>query len=377
MANSKTEKKTTSKTAVTKKTSTKAQAPKAEEQAPVVAQAAEPVQAKAVKQAKAPKAEAKVAPAPVEAVAPVKASGKKAGSKAEAKVASKAESKSASKAKAPAKAATAVKAPKNLKVAKKAAKPAKAQKVAAGNDEEIEEPGKRYFKCIMINGEGEAVATGRYSGKKPKQAASKACTRLYEEQKEAGLLPEKIVFGMHESTRASKKKKKYFYVGRRVELEEPEEVEIDKIDPKTNKKMIIKYYYNNDVRKLTDLENCQEYPLLFNYDAKDEDEQVAAPAKKIRVVKKATKKAGTKAGTKTGTKKAAPKTGKVVAKKQASAAPAKKAPATKKVVKTATTGAAVAKKAVVKKETNIKVKKSEKVVAPKAPSKAGAKQAKN
>lgn len=219
--------------------------------------------------------------------------------------------------KASTKSATSVKAPKNLKVANK-----RSQKSDNNNDEEEEEPGKRYFKCIMINDEGVAIATGRYSGKKPKQAASKACTRLYEEQKEAGNLPEKIIFGMHESTRASKKKKKYFYVGRRVELETPEEVEIDKIDPNTNKKMIIKYYYNNDVRKLTNLEECKEYPLLFSYDAKDNEEQIKVIPKKNKIAKKSSKSS-------------AKESVKVAAKK-------------------------MAKKSIVKKESDIKVKKNTK-----------------
>ena len=128
---------------------------------------------------------------------------------------------------------------------------------------------KRYFKCIMINANGEAISTGRYSGKKPKQAASKACTRLYEDQKELNNTPDKIIFGMHECTRASKKKKKYFYVGRRVKLAEPEEVHINKIDPKTGKNMIIRYFYNNDVTKLTIDDKCTEYQILYNYDLKD------------------------------------------------------------------------------------------------------------
>lgn len=177
---------------------------------------------------------------------------------------------------------TTVKAPRKLKVVKK--EPV----VENHHDEEEEEVGKRYFKCIMINSNGEAHSTGRYSGKKPKQAASKACTRLYEECKVTGKLPERIVFGMHECTRSSKKKKKYFYAGCRVELGTPEEVEISKIDPKTGKNMIIKYYYNNDVRKLTDVDKCAEYPILFNYDVKEEEE-IVAPVRKLRVVKKNTK----------------------------------------------------------------------------------------
>jgi len=68
----------------------------------------------------------------------------------------------------------------------------------------------------------------------------------------------------------AKKKKKYFYTGCRNRLEVAEEVEIKKIDPKTGKNMKIKYYFNNDVKKLTDIENCPEYQLLFNYDIKDD-----------------------------------------------------------------------------------------------------------
>jgi len=159
---------------------------------------------------------------------------------------------------------------------------------------------------------------------------------LYEELKAAGGdIPEKIVFGMHESTRASKKKKKYFYVGCRVKLDTPEEVPIKKIDPKTGKPMVIRYNYNNDVRKLTDLE-CEEFPLLSTYDAKD-DEEVDVAAKKVKVVKKAKKAASSKA---------APKKAKVAGKKAASA-PAKKV-------------AAPAKKVVAKKDA-VKVKKVEKV----------------
>jgi len=93
------------------------------------------------------------------------------------------------------------------------------------------------------------------------------------------------------------KKKKYFYNGRRVELDEPEEVEIRKIDPKTGENMKILYYFNNDVKKLTDIENCPEYPLLYNYDVK-EDVALEGGAKKQKSVKKSgAKKDSTKAKT--------------------------------------------------------------------------------
>jgi hypothetical protein len=342
MANTKNEKKTVSKTAEKKSTTKVSKVEKVEEVAPVVEQVAAVKPAKAASKA-APKSKAaakEVAPAPaaVEEVAAAPAPAPAPAAKAASKVAAKAP-KAASKAGS--KKSADVKAPKNLKVAKKVPK---AQK-GGDDDEEDEEPGKRYFKCITIDSNGLAHATGRYSGKKPKQAASKACTRLYEELKAAGDdIPEKIVFGMHESTRASKKKKKYFYVGCRVKLDTPEEVPIKKIDPKTGKPMVIRYNYNNDVRKLTDLE-CEEYPLLSNYDAKD-DEEVDVSAKKVKVVKKAKKAASSKA---------VPKKVKAVAKKAASA-PAKKA-------------AAPAKKVAAKKDA-VKVKKAEKVAPAKAATKA-------
>ena len=248
---------------------------------------------------------------------------------------------------------TAVNAPDNLKVVKK-----KATKKEVNEEDEEDEPGKRYFKCITITGDNEVIATGRYSGKKPKQAASKACTKLFEDLIAAEQeLPEHIIFGMHECTRASKKKKKYFYIGKRVELEDPEEVpihlkepnpdpitgkrkhlldkdgnKIPKIDPKTGKPMVIYYHHNNDVKKLTNIDTHPEYPRLAFYDAKEDGEQVGG---KIKVVKKSAKKPAKKTTGKKGTKAA---TGKNRVAKTAA-----KKPATK------TTGAAKKPVVVVKK----------------------------
>ena len=173
--------------------------------------------------------------------------------------------KAAPKKAAPNKAAPKKAAPK--KAAPKKAAPKKAKKVVVkkkkvvkqkgGHIEEEEVAGKRYFKCIMINENDEVLCSGRYSGKKPKQAASKACSRIYEHFKDIGqAIPESIIFGMHECTRTNKKKKKYFYTGKRIVLDHPEEVPIHqkdadknyildtdgnkmpKLNPKTNKPMI-------------------------------------------------------------------------------------------------------------------------------------------
>ena len=179
----------------------------------------------------------------------------------------------------------------------------------------------RYFKCIWINTENnELEFGGRYSGRKPKQAASKACTRLYKNY-EADERPEKIIFGMHECTRSCKNKKKFFYVGSKELLKVPESVPIfekvfdknkkpvwektskgeikmnklgrpmqkkqpkmvqkkddkgnDVFDQKGNPVMVqlvIPYNFTNVVKKLQDVDEHPEYQRLLNYDFKETDE---------------------------------------------------------------------------------------------------------
>lgn len=351
MANSKTEKKTTKKNT------------KSDETVQPVEQQANAQESNEPVQQQSPATEAPSAP---------KGKGAKMSSK----------SKAASKA-ADSKASPTIKAPKNLKVAKKGTKD-KSQKGGEGegegdvdDDDEVQEAGKRYFKCIRINAEGVAESTGRYSGKKPKQAASKACTRLYEDEKKAtGNVPDQIIYGMHECTRTSKKKKKYFYVGKRNELAEPEEVTIDKIDPNTGANMVIRYYYNNDIRKLTDV-NCAEYQKLFNYDAKknergnNEEHDEAQPEGQAKGGSKKGKPRGkaatTKASTKAGkasksAKKSAPKKS---AKKSPAANPKKSATAQasgsagrKSKAAEKTEEKPEHKKTVVKKDSDVKVKKN-------------------
>jgi len=260
-----------------------------------------------------------------------------------------------------------VKAPKNMKVKK-------AQKTATATTEGQQGGAKpkRHFKCIMINEHGQAICAGRYSGKKPKQAGSKACTRIYEQIKErafeafkakpenanmsmkdlkqkfAGVkieYPATIIFGMHECTRKNPKKKKYFYSGQRVRLEEPEEVPLKKIDPKTGKNVVIKYNFNNNVKKLTkEQESSNEYKVLSNYDVVDEPEDQQEGGAEVKVAKKATKRSTSKnaskrASSKKGSKKQAPKkTAKKTAKTQAKRTVVKKAGAIKVKKSTKTAG---------------------------------------
>ncbi len=249
----------------------------------------------------------------VAVVAPATKNVKEAKPKKDVKVEVKAEVKAEVKpeVKADAKKVKAVSAP--VPTPKK--KVVQAVEVEENIDNDDQDVGKRYFKCIQISLKtGKAICHGRYSGKKPKQAAIKACTRIYESMAEQGLAaPEQVIYGMHECTRSSKKKKKYFYVGKRVKLEVPVIITVHKVDPKTKQKTgeIVKvpYYYNNDVKKLTDFE-CAEYPLLCNYDLKEAEAQAEVEqignAKNAKKGKTAKGKSAGKAKTSKG-KKATPK----------------------------------------------------------------------
>lgn len=96
----------------------------------------------------------------------------------------------------------------------------------------------RYFKVVVDGSE----AHGRFSGTKPKQAASKALSSILKERdnKEG-----KIKFSIIECTRGSKHKQ-YNYIGERIELDNPMEVVIGK---GTEKEKSITYKYNNRVMK--------------------------------------------------------------------------------------------------------------------------------
>ncbi|AYV84572.1 MAG: hypothetical protein Hyperionvirus29_25 [Hyperionvirus sp.] len=105
--------------------------------------------------------------------------------------------------------------------------------------EEKNERKVRYFKCIHGTN-----TVGRYSGQTPKQAASKAFTKLYKEG--YTYLNRPIVFKIYECTRNSMNQH-HSYEGCRSELEHPLEVkyksgESDKI---------VKYKFKNKITKLS------------------------------------------------------------------------------------------------------------------------------
>ena len=122
--------------------------------------------------------------------------------------------------------------------------------VEAADDDEgvIEKTGLRYFK-LDYNGN----ITGRYSGKKPKQAANKAYSSVV---KKEGLQKggAKIQFSIKECTRGSKQKR-YTYDAERVELENPVKVIINGAD---GKEKPIVYNFNNKLSKAKQIIEQQE-----------------------------------------------------------------------------------------------------------------------
>jgi len=104
-----------------------------------------------------------------------------------------------------------------------------------GTDTSTTDTTTRYFKIVCEDGN----CRGRFSGKKPKQAANKALTSILKQRKDP-LKGGKIKFKICECTRGSKCKE-YSYVGQRKELTEPMDVTIG------DKK--ITYRFQNVVKK--------------------------------------------------------------------------------------------------------------------------------
>jgi hypothetical protein len=142
-------------------------------------------------------------------------------------------------------AGTKAKATKGVKATKVSL--AKVQKVKA--EEALEEPSKslddklRYFKLYYNDN-----ICGRYSGKKPKQAANKAFSSIIKDMKKTdnkeGVNID-ITFTIKECTRNSFHKE-YKYVGKRLLLKSPVKVTIENGDG-TSKDIV--YKYHNELKK--------------------------------------------------------------------------------------------------------------------------------
>ncbi len=126
---------------------------------------------------------------------------------------------------------------KKVSPSKGKAKPNATKKAGVDNENNDEEPGKRYFKILVSSIEGEegsppvpigkkrdelSSGGGRYTGKNPMQAAKKAFTRICRVATNGGECA--YVFTIAETTQKSAKKE-FRYIGARKELDEPKTVE--------------------------------------------------------------------------------------------------------------------------------------------------------
>jgi hypothetical protein len=106
-------------------------------------------------------------------------------------------------------------------------------------------PKERYFKLINPTTN---KTYGRYTGDTPKQAASKAFTKLLRQAKQQGELIETTMpIHLKESTRGSSRKV-YGYEAGRVALPEPQEIVIT--DKVTGQEKTITYNYRNMIKKI-------------------------------------------------------------------------------------------------------------------------------
>jgi hypothetical protein len=216
----------------TKATETKTKkVTKTETPAPVPAPVVEAAPQKGAGKTKKVEAPAKVEVAPVvEAAAPTKAT-KAAAAKATKVVAAAAPAqKAGAKKAAPAKATKAAEKPtKQPKAAKKV------ETEAAEEDGEDGEKGVRSFKVQLP---GNEEFTGRFTGLTPYQAANKALSKYFRENKTAKT---EITFSIRESTRGSKRST-YTYNGKREKLGTPVKYSIK--GPDGNAREIVKEYKN-------------------------------------------------------------------------------------------------------------------------------------
>ena len=191
------------------------------------------------------------------------------------------------------------KAEKAEKVVKpaKAAKTSKKQKTdtesqateatqATQNGENApEEDGKRYFRCVFKDSTSKIVKSGRYSGKKPQQAARKALRCIVKKNNVASGTA--VLFVMRECTRNSKKKP-YMYSGFCAKLDTPIEVPITKKD---GTKSSIKYYHGQPKVTKASAEECTDLLNAVFHDDNVAQDQVVEEEVKVRVEKRSSRKA--------------------------------------------------------------------------------------
>lgn len=170
--------------------------------------------------------------------------------------------------------------PEPVKVESKVEPVAAAKKAPKVAGEKKEKKGKRSFRAVYENPDGDVVMGGRYCGAKPKQAGCKALTAIYKLFAEAGKkMKGPIFFGVRETTRSSRNKT-YYYSGERIVLKDPVKLQIGGGNGTAAK--TITYKYNSVVKKASE-EDCEH--LSNPIELADEDEEVdvaVAPAKQSK-----------------------------------------------------------------------------------------------
>lgn len=101
----------------------------------------------------------------------------------------------------------------------------------------------RFFTSIYIDPSGTITKGGRYSGRKPKQAAIKAFTNILKVYNVAGKSISKIDFGVAETTRDSLRLT-YWFSGERTALDKPVEIMVGE--------KLCHYTFSNTIKYLTD-----------------------------------------------------------------------------------------------------------------------------
>lgn len=139
---------------------------------------------------------------------------------------------------------------------------------------------KRYFKLLDKGG---SKSIGRYTGETPKQAASKAFTKLSQKLKNDGKkIPKENQIFLRESTRGSNRKV-YGYSASKNKLKTPQELHIK--DKVTGEKKTIIYNYRNNIRKIA-------VPESMGGGAKKNKKAAAGSKSKKGAAKKAATKKG-------------------------------------------------------------------------------------
>jgi hypothetical protein len=158
-----------------------------------------------------------------------KASKKKSSSKQVSKKVSKKAKKGSKKSKKGSK-----KSKKVSKKAKKVSKKAKKVSKKAKKGSKKSKKSKKGLRSFKVKLPGNEAYAGRFTGLTPYQAANKALSKYFRENKN---VKSKISFTIKESTRSSKRNE-YTYTGKRLKLEKPIEYSIGE------GKLITKRYKN-------------------------------------------------------------------------------------------------------------------------------------